>query len=210
MSSDPEKDDVSKMGKNSKPGSFQKLKRLTGFLKKSKKNEKLQDKKNTNIENAELKQTKEEYESKIEKDSQDKVIKSLLRPETEYEAKFVPTSRFEDFVDERILMSRDIFGKKEMKIKVLDVSDEHSPNQWKLGDRVKVNKILVTVKHLESQQVEEGEFDIEAIEKELTEKRHYTSTNRWVPINDIKNGYVVGSRHTSLISDAIALDYIAF
>ena len=97
-----------------------------------------------------------------------------------------------------------------MKIKILDVSDERPPNQWKLGDRVKVNKILVTVKHLESQEVEEGEFDIEAIEKEIAEKRHYSSTNRWVPVNDVKNGYVIGSRHTSLISDAIALEYIAF
>ena len=142
--------------------------------------------------------------------SQDKVIKSLLRPESEYESKSGPTTKFEDFVDERILISRDIFGKKEMKIKILDVSDEHPPNQWKLGDRVKVNKILITIKHLESQEIEEGEFDIEAIEKELAEKRHYSSTNRWVPINDVKNGYVIGSRHTSLISDAIALEYIAF
>ena len=142
--------------------------------------------------------------------AQDKVIKSLLRPESEYESKSGPTTKFEDFVDERILISRDIFGKKEMKIKILDVSDEHPPNQWKLGDRVKVNKILITIKHLESQEIEEGEFDIEAIEKELAEKRHYSSTNRWVPINDVKNGYVIGSRHTSLISDAIALEYITF
>jgi len=84
------------------------------------------------------------------------------------------------------------------------------PSKWKLGDRVKVNKIIVTVKHLESQQVEEGEFDIEAIEKELTEKRHYTSTNRWVPVSDVKNGYVISSRHISLISGAIALEYITF
>lgn len=210
MPSDKEKDDFSKIGKRSKLESFQKLKRFTSFLKKNETNEKFHDKKNKNTETAELKQINEESEFKIEKDSQDKVIKSLLRPDAEYEAKSRPTSSFEDFVDEHILLSRDIFGKKEMKIKILDVSDEHPPNQWKLGDRVKVNKILVTVKHLESQQIEEGEFDIEAIEKELTEKRHYTSTNRWVPINDIKNGYVISSRHTSLISDAIALDYIAF
>lgn len=149
-------------------------------------------------------------ESEKDTNSHEKVIKSLLRPESEYESQPGPTNRFEDFVDERILISRDIFGKKEMKIKILDVSDERPPNQWKLGDRVKVNKILVTVKHLDSQEVEEGEFDIESIEKELTEKRHYSSTNRWVPINDVKNGFVIGSRHTSLISDAIALEYIAF
>ena len=149
-------------------------------------------------------------EPEKEDSSQDKVIKSLLRPESDYESKSGPTTKFEDFVDERILISRDIFGKKEMKIKILDVSDEHPPNKWKLGDRVKVNKILITIKHLESQEIEEGEFDIEAIEKELTEKRHYSSTNRWVPINDVKNGYVIGTRHTSLISDAIALEYITF
>jgi len=117
---------------------------------------------------------------------------------------------FEEFVDERILVSHDAFGKKVMKIKVLEVSDETSPSRWKFGDRVKLNKILVTVKHLETQQVEEGEFDIESIEKELIEKRHYSSTNRWVPTKEIKNGYVVNSRHSTLISDASALDYIVF
>ena len=53
-------------------------------------------------------------------------------------------------------------------------------------------------------------FDIELIERELVEKRHYTSTNRWVPVEDIKNGYVLNSRHNMLISDAVALDYIVF
>ncbi|MFB5629105.1 MAG: hypothetical protein ACE5RR_04145 [Nitrosarchaeum sp.] len=117
---------------------------------------------------------------------------------------------FEEFTDERTLVSYDAFGNKQMKIKVLEVSDENPPSKWKFGDRVKVSKILVTIKHLTSQEVEEGEFDIEAIERELAEKRHYTSTNRWVPTNDIKNGYVLGSRHTTLISDAAALDYIVF
>ena len=117
---------------------------------------------------------------------------------------------FEEFVDERLLVSHDSLGQKEMKIKVLEVSDETSPSQWKFGDRVKVNKILVTIKHLDTQQVEEGEFDIQSIEKELTEKSHYSSTNRWVPTKEIKNGYVVNSRHSSLISDASALEYIIF
>jgi len=117
---------------------------------------------------------------------------------------------FEEFTDERTLVSYDAFGNKQMKIKVLEVSDENPPSKWKFGDRVKVSKILVTIKHLDTQEVEEGEFDIEAIERELAEKRHYSSTNRWVPANDIKNGYVVGSRHTTLISDASALDYIIF
>jgi hypothetical protein len=97
-----------------------------------------------------------------------------------------------------------------MKIKILEVSDEEPPFKWKLGDRVKVTKILVTIRHLTTQQVEESEFDIESIERELQEKRHYTSTNRWVPMSFIKNGYVIKSFHTRLISDAHALDYIVF
>lgn len=117
---------------------------------------------------------------------------------------------FEEFTDERMLTSYDVFRTKQMKIKVLEVSDEVSASRWKFGDRVKVTKILVTIKHLTTQEVEEAEFDIEAIERELAEKRHYTSTNRWIPAEDIKNGYVLGSRHTRLISDASALDYIVF
>ena len=117
---------------------------------------------------------------------------------------------FQDYVDERMLISHDAFGKKEMKIKVIEISDETAPSQWKLGDRVKINKILVTIKHIENQEVEEGEFDIAAMEKELAERSHYSSTNRWVPTKDIKNGYVLNSRHNMLISDAVALDYIIF
>ena len=129
-----------------------------------------------------------------------------FKPTTTHETK----TNFDEFIDERILVSRNAFGNKEMKIKILEVSDESAPLASKFGDRVKLNKIIVTIKHLENQQIEEGEFDIESIERELAEKRHYTSTNRWVPVQDIKNGYITNSRHTSLISDAAALDYIVF
>lgn len=138
----------------------------------------------------------------------DNDTKSLL--ETVSDAEVSSRISFEEFTDERILISHDAFGKKQMKIKVLEVSDENPVLKWKFGDRVKVTKILVTIKHLTTQQVEEAEFDIESIERELAEKRHYTSTNRWIPVEDIKNGYVVGSKHTRLISDASALDYIVF
>jgi hypothetical protein len=117
---------------------------------------------------------------------------------------------FEEFTDERVLISYDSTGNKQMKIKVLEVSDENTPSKWKFGDRVKISKILITIKHLDTQEVEEGEFDIEAIEQEMAEKRHYSSSNRWILANDIKNGYVVGAYHTRLISDASALDHIIF
>jgi len=136
----------------------------------------------------------------------EKPVNTNFKPTTTHETK----TSFDEFIDERLLLSHNAFGDKEMKIKILEVSDEIAPLVTKFGDRVKINKIIVTIKHLQTQQIEEGEFDIESIEKELAEKRHYTSTNRWVPTRDIKNGYVTNSRHTSLISDAAALDYITF
>jgi len=147
-------------------------------------------------------------EDNIDAESIDQSIESLL--ETVSDAEVSSRRSFEEFTDERMLISHDAFGKKQMKIKVLEVSDENPISKWKFGDRVKVTKILVTVKHLTTQEVEEAEFDIESIERELAEKRHYSSTNRWIPAGDIKNGYVVGSKHTRLISDASALDYIQF
>jgi hypothetical protein len=115
---------------------------------------------------------------------------------------------FEDFVDERSLISHDALGTKEIKIKLLEVEDDASDHNWKFGIRIKVKKILVTVKHLQTQQIEEAEFDLKEIEKEMKEKRHYSSTNRWIQTTDVKNGYILSTRHILLISDAVALDYI--
>ena len=129
-----------------------------------------------------------------------------FKPTYEHDSK----TTFGEFIDERILVSHNAIGDKEMKIKIIEISDENPPLVSKFGNRVKINKILITIKHLGNQQIEEAEFDIEEIERELIEKRHYTSTNRWVPTESIKNGYIVNTRHTSLISDAMALDYIIF
>ena len=147
-------------------------------------------------------------EENVKEGLSENTVESLL--ETASDAEVNSRISFEEFTNERELISHDAFGKKQMKIKVLEVSDENPVLKWKFGDRVKVTKIMVTIKHLTTQQVEEAEFDIEAIERELAEKRHYSSTNRWIPANEIKNGYVVGSKHTRLISDASALDYILF
>ena len=147
-------------------------------------------------------------EDNSKEDKIDSTTESLL--ETVSDAEVNSRISFEEFTDERALISHDAFGKKQMKIKVLEVSDENPVLKWKFGDRVKVTKILITVKHLTTQEVEEAEFDIEEIEREISEKRHYSSTNRWIPTVDIKNGYVVGDKHTRLISDAAAMDYILF
>ncbi len=117
-------------------------------------------------------------------------------------------STFENFVDERSLLSHDALCNKEIKIKLLEVEDETPDLVWRFRVRIKVKKILVIIKHIQTQQVEEGEFDLQAIEKEMKEKRHYSSTNRWIPTTDVKNGYILNERHSLLLSDAIALDYI--
>ena len=147
-----------------------------------------------------------ETNNEEELDKEKKSANTNFKPTITHEIK----TSFDEFIDERTLVSHNAFGNKEMKIKILEVSDEIAPLTTKFGDRVKINKIIVTIKHLQTQQIEEGEFDIEFIERELIEKRHYTSTNRWVPTEDIRNGYVTNSRHTTLISDAMALDYIEF
>lgn len=198
---------MDKESDNSDLKTIEKLKRLSELMKNQENKSKDNSQK---IESTSSDKDNSAMEMNAEPLSQD-VVESLLQPaDDESSSKSHQKYSFDEFVDERMLISRDLMGKKEMKVKVLEVSDEHPPLQWKFGDRVKVNKILITIKHLETQQIEEGECDIEAIEKELTEKRHYTSTNRWIPTNEIKNGYVVSSRHTSLISDAAALDYIVF
>ena len=149
-------------------------------------------------------------EDKNSLESEPPKIESIMDLVSEEADSVNSRTSFEEFTDERILISYDSTGNKQMKIKVLEVSDERNPSLWKFGDRVKINKILITIKHLKTQEVEEAEFDIEAIERELAEKRHYSSTNRWIETSNIKNGYVVATFHTRLISDAHSLDYIVF
>ncbi|NND86983.1 MAG: hypothetical protein HKM23_06655, partial [Nitrosopumilus sp.] len=85
-------------------------------------------------------------EEKTDLKSTENITDSIL--ETVSDAEVNSRISFEEFTDERILISHDAFGNKQMKIKVLEVSDETPPSKWKFGDRVKVTKILVTIKHL--------------------------------------------------------------
>jgi len=145
-----------------------------------------------------------------ENDASEPKIESIFDLVSEADDTVNSRISFEEFTDEKTLISYDATGNKQMKIKVLEVSDENTPSKWKFGDRIKISKILITIKHLGTQEIEEAEFDIEAIEREMAEKRHYSSTNRWIPANEIRNGYVVRTFHTRLISDAAALDHIIF
>jgi len=44
----------------------------------------------------------------------------------------------------------------------------------------------------------------------LRKERLFSSSNRWVSPNEIKNGYIIANRHLDLLADAIALDIISF
>jgi hypothetical protein len=74
---------------------------------------------------------------------------------------------------------------------------------------VLVQKVLLTIKYNDTEEVEEKELDVEGIEKRIKKERLFSSSNRWLGSGDIKNGYVVASRHLDLLADAIALDIIS-
>lgn len=116
---------------------------------------------------------------------------------------------YEGYLSDRMLMSRDALNKKQIKIKILE-QDERIRDMSKYGDRVLIKKILLIVQNLETEEIEEIELDIEELENRMKKERLFTSSNRWVPRVDIKNNFVSGSRHTYLLSDAIALDIVSF
>ena len=117
---------------------------------------------------------------------------------------------YDRFVDERLLTSRDALNKYQMKIKLLDIDESARDYSQRFGNRILVRKIILMTKHNDTQEIEEIELDVEELEKQIRKERHYSSTNRWIAQNEIKNGYIVATRHLDLLADAIALDVIVF
>jgi len=113
------------------------------------------------------------------------------------------------YTDERMITSRDALNRYEFKVKLLEiVENARDPTAFKFGGRVLVKKVLVIVRNLKTNEVEEKELDLEDIESEIRSKRKFSSANRWVAPSEIRNGYIVGYRHVDLLASAIALDYI--
>ncbi|SVC39387.1 uncharacterized protein METZ01_LOCUS292241, partial [marine metagenome] len=56
-----------------------------------------------------------------------------FKPTYEHDSK----TTFGEFIDERILVSHNAIGDKEMKIKIIEISDENPPLVSKFGNRVK-------------------------------------------------------------------------
>jgi hypothetical protein len=115
---------------------------------------------------------------------------------------------YDRFLDERLLTSRDALNRLQIKIKVLEIDENARDFSQRFGRRVLVQKVLLTIKHNDTEEVEERELDVEGIENRIRKERLFSSSNRWLASNDIKNGYVVASRHLDLLADAIALDIL--
>ena len=71
-----------------------------------------------------------------------------------------------------------------------------------------VKKTLLTIKHILTEEIEERELDVEELEKRMRKERVFSSSNRWISPSEIKNGYILASRHLDLLADAIALDVV--
>ena len=117
---------------------------------------------------------------------------------------------YDRFVDERLLTSRDALNKYQMKIKLYDIDESARDYSQRFGNRVLVRKIILMTKHNDTQEIEEIELDVEELEKRIRKERLFSSSNRWIAQNEIKNGYIIATRHLDLLADAIALDVIVF
>jgi hypothetical protein len=115
---------------------------------------------------------------------------------------------YDRFIDERLLTSRDALNRLQIKIKITEIDENARDFSQRFGRRILINKVLLTIKHIDTEEVEERELDVQEIEKRMKKERLYSSTNRWLSSSDIKNGYVVASHHLDLLADAIALDII--
>lgn len=115
---------------------------------------------------------------------------------------------YDRFVDERLLTTRDALNRFQIKVKVLEIDENARDFSHRFGQRVLIKKVLLTIKHTKTEEVEEKELDVEQVEARMKKERLFSSSNRWISSSEIKNGYVVASRHLDLLADAIALDIL--
>jgi hypothetical protein len=120
------------------------------------------------------------------------------------------TMSYDRFIDDRLLTSRDALNKIQIKVKMIDYDENARDFSQRFGSRILVKKILLTIRHLDTEEIEERELDVEGIETRMKKERLFSSSNRWISPSEIKNGYVVASRHLDLLADAVALDIFVF
>jgi hypothetical protein len=117
---------------------------------------------------------------------------------------------YDRFIDDRLLTSRDALNTTQMKLKLVEIDEGARDFSQRFGRRVLVRKVLLTMKYSQSEEIEEVELDLELIENKIRKERLFSSSNRWVSSNEIKNGYIIANRHLDLLADAIALDILSF
>ena len=115
---------------------------------------------------------------------------------------------YDRFVDDRLLTSRDVLNKKQIKMKLIDIDESARDFSQRFGNRILVRKVLLTIKQTDTEEIEEKELDVEELEKRVRKERLFSSSNRWISKHEIKNGYIVASKHLDLLASAIALDII--
>ncbi|MGH9876266.1 MAG: hypothetical protein ACRD5H_01385 [Nitrososphaerales archaeon] len=116
---------------------------------------------------------------------------------------------YKSYTDERLITSKDALNKWEFKLKILEIEEGIiDPVSFKFGERVLVKKVLIVIKDVRANKVEERELDLAAIEQEVKARRGFCSSNRWVRATEVKNGYIVAMKHFELLASAIALDYV--
>jgi hypothetical protein len=116
---------------------------------------------------------------------------------------------YDRFIDDRLMTSRDALNKIQIKIKLLNIDENARDFSQRFGSRILVKRVLLTIKHIDAEEIEEKELDVEELEKRIKKERLFSSSNRWVSPSEIKNGYIVASRHLDLLADAIALDILS-
>jgi hypothetical protein len=117
---------------------------------------------------------------------------------------------YDKFIDDRLLTSRDALNTTQMKLKLVEIDEGARDFSQRFGGRVLVRKVLLTMKYSKTEEIEEVELDLELIENKIKKERLFSSSNRWVSSNEIKNGYIIANRHLDLLADAIALDILSF
>lgn len=115
---------------------------------------------------------------------------------------------FDRFIDDRLLTSRDALNRLQIKIKLIDIDENVRDYSQRYGRRLLAKRVLLTIKHNDTEQIEEKEMDIEDLEKRMKKERLFSSSNRWISPSEIKNGFIVATRHLDLLADAIALDVL--
>ena len=86
---------------------------------------------------------------------------------------------YDRFIDERLLTSRDALNRLQIKIKIVEIDESARDFSQRFGRRVLVKKVLLTIKHTDTEEVEEKELDVEEIEKRMRKRISQRCGARW-------------------------------